>query len=49
MADGLNVQESVQKAAAGPSPWLTLDVWAVLLSLLLALLVRSGLLKNIPW
>jgi hypothetical protein len=28
---------------------LSLDTWAVLLSLALALLVRSGILKVVPW
>ncbi len=28
---------------------LSLDVWAVLLSLSLALIVRLGLLKSVPW
>jgi hypothetical protein len=28
---------------------LSLDVWAVLTSFLLALLVRIGVLKHIPW
>ena len=28
---------------------LTLDWWAVLLALVLALLVRVGLLQHIPW
>ena len=28
---------------------LSLDVWAVILSLSLALLVRIGLIKTIPW
>jgi hypothetical protein len=28
---------------------LSLDVWAVLASFLLALLVRVGVLKHIPW
>jgi hypothetical protein len=28
---------------------LSLDVWAVLTSFLLALLVRVGILKHIPW
>jgi hypothetical protein len=28
---------------------LSLDVWAVLTSFFLALLVRIGLLKHIPW
>ena len=28
---------------------LSLDTWAVLLSLTAALLVRTGILKNVPW
>ncbi len=28
---------------------LSLDVWAVLLSLALALLVKSGVIKTVPW
>jgi len=28
---------------------LTLDWWAVLLALVLALLVRAGVLQHIPW
>lgn len=28
---------------------LSLDTWAVLLSLVLALLVRIGILKSVPW
>ena len=28
---------------------LSLDVWAVFLSLTLALIVRLGLIKSIPW
>jgi hypothetical protein len=28
---------------------LSLDVWAVLTSFLLALLVRVGVLKHVPW
>jgi hypothetical protein len=32
------------------SKWgLTLDWWAVLLALVLALLVRAGVLQHIPW
>jgi hypothetical protein len=41
MADGADVRQS--------GAWLTLDVWAVLLAFVLALLVWSGVLKNIPW
>ncbi len=28
---------------------LSLDVWAVVLSLALALLVRTGVIKTVPW
>ncbi len=28
---------------------LSIDSWAVLLSLVLALLVRAGILKSVPW
>ena len=28
---------------------LSLDVWAVLLSLALALLVRTGVIQSVPW
>ena len=32
------------------SRWkLSLDTWAVLVAFLLALLVRTGVLKHIPW
>jgi hypothetical protein len=40
------------EVAAGKtgSRWkLSLDTWAVLLALLLALLVRTGVFKYIPW
>lgn len=30
-------------------PRLSLDVWAVVLSLSLALIVRLGLIKAVPW
>lgn len=29
--------------------YLSLDTWAVILSLLAALLVRTGVFKNVPW
>jgi hypothetical protein len=32
-----------------PKSALSLDVWAVILSLSLALLVRIGLIKTVPW
>lgn len=36
-------------STAAPKSRLSLDLWAVLLSLALALLVRVGLLKSVPW
>ena len=32
-----------------PARRLSLDTWAVLLSLTLAVLVRTGILKVVPW
>jgi hypothetical protein len=32
-----------------PKPRLSLDTWAVVLSLTLALIVRIGILKTVPW
>jgi hypothetical protein len=34
-----------------PSPFgrVSVDTWAVLLALALALLVRAGILKTVPW
>jgi hypothetical protein len=29
--------------------WLSLDVWAVIVALVLALAVRLDILKNVPW
>jgi hypothetical protein len=38
------------KAGKTESRWkLSLDTWAVVVALLLALLVRTGVLKHIPW
>ena len=36
-------------ATPSKSRFLSLDSWAVLLSLALALLVRAGIIKSIPW
>jgi hypothetical protein len=38
---------SPQKAS--PRAALSLDVWAIILTFLLALLVRAGVIKSIPW
>jgi hypothetical protein len=32
-----------------PKPRISLDTWAVVLSLALALIVRIGVLKTVPW
>jgi len=32
-----------------PRSSLSLDVWAVILSFALALLVRTGVVKSVPW
>ncbi len=32
-----------------PKPHLSLDLWAVLLSLALALLVRAGVITHVAW
>jgi hypothetical protein len=40
-------EEKVATATARPG--LSLDAWAVITSLVLALLVRVGALKHIPW
>jgi hypothetical protein len=38
------------EAGKTESRWkLSLDTWAVVVALLLALLVRTGVLKHIPW
>jgi hypothetical protein len=29
--------------------WLSLDTWAVVIALILALAVKFGILKNVPW
>lgn len=32
-----------------PKRWLALDEWAVIAALALALLVRTGILRQVPW
>ena len=37
-------------ATVRKNPWaLSLDVWAVLVSLLAALLIRTGIIHRVPW
>ena len=44
------VNEAAQEAVTKKSRWgLSLDWWAVLLALVLALLVRVGWLQHISW
>jgi len=46
MADeSVGVKTQADKAGS----WLTLDVWAVLLAFVLALLVWTGILQHVPW
>ena len=41
---------SETNAIAKKSPFsLSLDVWAVLVSLLAALLIRTGIINRVPW
>jgi hypothetical protein len=44
---------ATDKSTAAPystgSTWLSLDVWAVIVALLLALAVKFDILKNVPW
>jgi hypothetical protein len=39
---------STSKSTSG-KPHLSTDTWAVLLALTLALLIRIGVLKSVPW
>jgi hypothetical protein len=41
--------DPVEAAPAREERGLTLDWWAVLLALVLALLVRVGVLQHVPW
>jgi hypothetical protein len=41
--------DPVEVATVAERRGLTLDWWAVLLALVLALLVRVGVLQHIPW
>jgi hypothetical protein len=41
--------DSVEVTAVPDKRGVTLDVWAVLLAFLLALLVKLGVLQHIPW
>jgi hypothetical protein len=37
------------KAANTGRKWLSIDSWAVLTAFVLALLIRAGVFKHIPW
>jgi hypothetical protein len=48
----MSTTESVQNepaSATGKRPKISLDTWAVVFALLAALLIRTGVLKHIPW
>lgn len=40
-------QSTVIPASKGA--WLSVDIWAVIVALVLALMVRFDILKNVPW
>ena len=42
-------KSSSSRAKGGPKPMLSLDTWAVALSLAVSLLVWLGVIKHIPW
>ena len=39
----------MERSPSQSKSYLSLDTWAVILALLAALLVRTGVLKSIPW
>jgi hypothetical protein len=44
-----NTSPTIPSPAAKSRSRLSIDAWAVILSLTLALIVRLGLLKTVPW
>ena len=42
-------QEKHMPTPASTRPRISLDLWAVIISLSLALIIRLGLIKTIPW
>jgi len=43
------MRAEVEARKAGSRRKLSLDTWAVLVAFLLALLVRAGVFKHVPW
>ena len=39
----------MEQSSSRSKSYLSLDTWAVILALLAALLVRTGVLKSVPW
>ena len=39
----------MEQSPSRSKSYLSLDTWAVIIALLAALLVRTGILKNVPW
>ena len=37
------------KAMSNGGKWLSLDTWAVLAAFVVALLIRVGIFKHVPW
>ncbi len=51
-SDGGEISMSMDKLTSTPSskgPLLSLDAWAVIVALALALAVKFDILKNVPW
>lgn len=40
---------TTNQPAPAPKKWLSLDTWAVVLALAVALLIRAGILSHVPW
>ena len=39
----------MEQSPSRSKSYLSLDIWAVILALLAALLVRTGVFKSVPW
>jgi len=41
--------DTSRKTSPSKGPSLSLDAWAVVIALALALIVKFGVIKNVPW
>jgi hypothetical protein len=41
--------DTSRKTSPSKAPLLSLDAWAVVIALALALVVKFGVLRNVPW